>query len=252
METDFIYWRHPSVPGIKIEEVSGGDISSGKTREEMALQLYCENGRDNYREIGHYQNGAPFLYGEPTRISITHCSGLLVVATLAPTPDIELNEFNERTALGVDAERADRSQVLGLRERFLSEAELAMIPPEDVSANVLAWTIKEAAYKAALTEGLDFRRQIRITKMPKIGPAVPVFDPTEFGLPRGTKEIPADFYGEVRIVTDCSRIDAGRKLKEDEGEAHEVILKVYSYMSDDCIVTLAYSSQSAVFSKSAG
>lgn len=24
-DSDFIYWRHPTVPGIKVEEVSGGD-----------------------------------------------------------------------------------------------------------------------------------------------------------------------------------------------------------------------------------
>ena len=100
METEFIYWRHPSLPGIKVEEVSGGEDRQGNVWLEMARQIYCENGKDTYREIGHFHNGTPFLYGEQGRISVTHCRGLLAVATLPPTPEVELGVFSERTALG--------------------------------------------------------------------------------------------------------------------------------------------------------
>lgn len=228
-DPDFIYWRHPTVPGIKVEEVTGGDIYKGEVWREMALQVYCENGREAYREVGHYPNGAPFLYGEASRISITHCEGLLTVATLPPTPEVELSSFSQRAAMGIDAERRDRAQVLKVRERFLSEDELSLADADDVEANVLAWTVKEAAYKAMLSPGLDFRKDIRIVKMPVPGPAVPVFRCADFGLPDNVKEIPEEFFGEVRVG----------------GE----ILKVWSYLSDNFIVTLCYSPRCAKFGK---
>ena len=174
---DFIYWRHPTIPGIKVEEITGGENYKGKVWLDMARQVYCENGREAYREIGHFKNGAPFLYGETARISVTHCDGLLAVATLPSTPEVELDSFSERAALGIDAERADRKQVLRIRERFLSSAELSLVPEDDICLNVLAWTVKEAAYKAALTEGLDFRENISIVRMPLLAPPVPVFGP---------------------------------------------------------------------------
>ena len=224
MEKEFIYWRHPSLPGIKIEEVSGGEDKSGKLWKEMAYQLYCENGKGNYREIGHFHNGAPFLFGEESRISITHTDHFLAVATLPPTPEVELSEFNRRSAMGIDAERADRTQVLKIRDRFLSDKELEMIPADDLRMNVMAWTVKEACYKALMTEGLDFRKDIRIEKMPGISPAVTVYSPKEF---------PEIVYGKAI----CRR--------EDE----EVELTLFTYESEGNIVTLAYSPKCAKFSK---
>lgn len=233
MEQDFIYWRHPTIPGIKIEEVTGGEGYSGGIWLEMARQLYCENGKDEYREIGHFATGAPFLFGESSRISITHCPGLFAVATLAPTPETDLSEYSARTALGIDAERNDRKQVLNVRERFLSQKELDMIPGDDLQANIQAWTIKEAAYKAMLREGLDFQNGIIIEHLSKIGPPVPVFDPADFGLPKSEKQLPEEFFGEVTIMP------------------LQVKLTTYSYLSDDFLISLAYSLDCARFGKTA-
>ncbi len=224
METEFIYWRHPSIPGIKIEEVCGGEDKSGKLWKEMAYQLYCENGKESYREIGHFHNGAPFLFGEESRISISHADHFLVVATLPATPEVDLAVFTRRAAMGIDAERTDRKQVLNVRERYLSGRELEMIPADDLQANVMAWTIKEACYKALLCEGIDFREDIRIECMPGISPAVPVYD---------KKEFPEIVYGKAL----CRR----------EGE--EIELTLFSYESEGHIVTLAYSPQCAKFAK---
>lgn len=232
---EHVYWRHPTVPGIKVEEVSGEcPVGMGKVWLEMARQIYCENGKEAYREIGHFKNGAPFLYGDSSRISITHCDGLLAVATLPPTPEVDLSIFSERAAVGIDAERSDREQVMKIRERFLSVEELSMIPDDDLKLNVLAWTVKEAAYKCMLAEGIDFREQVRIKCLPKFAPATPVYDPHEFGLHELQKELPEGFFGEVTVVG---------------GE--ETRLRVYSYMSEDFIVTLCYAQRCAKFGKSA-
>lgn len=211
METEFIYWSHNTPAGIKVEEVSGAEDRSGLIWREMALQIYCENGRENYRQIGHYQNGAPFLEGEDQRISITHTDHLLAIATLPRTPEADLRVFSPRTAMGIDAERADRAQVIKIRSRFLSETELKMISEEDVALNVLAWTVKEAMYKAAFIEGLDFRAQIKICSLPEVYDN-PVLAPAN--------------YGQGTIVT---------------SEGKEFSLNLFSWRSDDCIVTLAFS-----------
>lgn len=228
METDFIYWRHHTAPGIKVEEVSGGDGRSGEVWRTMATQIYCENGREGYREIGHLPCGAPFLFNDDSRISISHCKGLLVVASLPRTPEATLSEFSLRTAMGIDAERADRSQVLNVRERFLSGDELAMIPDSDLSALIVAWTAKEALYKAMLEPGLDFRDAIRILRLP-----VPASNP--LCIPEGEgSPAPADAFGTARVT---------------RAEGTAVDMEIFSYLSDDCIVTIAYSPKCAKFKK---
>ena len=235
IKMEFIYWRHPTVPGIKVEEVTGGECYKGNLWLEMARQVYCENGREEYREIGHYKNGSPFLYNYGGRISLTHCDGMLAVATLPATPEVDLTLFSERAALGIDAERADRAQVLRIRQKFLSEAELAMVPADDIEANVLLWTVKEAAYKAMLTDGLDFASQIHIVRIPTLASPTPVFDSKEFGLPAGVTSLPDNFIGKVVVH---------------RGELGQTELLIYSYRSDEHIVTLAYSPRCAKFGKS--
>lgn len=222
METEFIYWRHHTLPGIKVEEVCGGEDRSLKLWIEMAYQVYSENGKEGYREIGHFRNGAPFLVGETGRISITHTGRFLAVATLPDTPEVDLSVFSERAAMGIDAERADREQTLRVREKFLSDDEQQMIDKDDVQKNVMAWTAKEALYKAAMQEGLDFKNDIRILSLPKIGPAVPVYDKNEF-----------------------DPIRTGEAVVKIENKEYPFVL--YTYESEGNIVTLAYSPRCAKF-----
>lgn len=225
---EFVYWRHPTLPCIKVEEITEGEDYAGLAWLDGARQIYGENGKEEFREIGHFQNGAPFLYNSTARISVTHCKGLLAVATLPDTPEVQLAEYSDRAALGIDAERADRRQVLTVRERFLSSVEREMIPGDDVLRNVQAWTIKEAVYKAALTGGLDFKEQIHISRMPRFGPPTPVYDVKEFG------EFGEADYGRA-VVTLA------------DGTRREFVL--YTYISDDFIITLAYSPRSSRFNR---
>lgn len=222
METEFIYWRHHTLPGIKVEEVCGGEDRSLKLWIEMAYQVYSENGKEGYRELGHFRNGAPFLVGETGRISITHTGRFMAVATLPDTPEVDLSVFSERAAMGIDAERADREQTLRVRNKFLSDDEQQMIDKDDVKKNVMAWTAKEALYKAAMQEGLDFKNDIRILSLPKMGPAVPVYDKNEF-----------------------DPIRTGEAVVKIEDKEYPFVL--YTYESEGNIVTLAYSPRCAKF-----
>lgn len=219
-ETDFIYWKHLTPVGIKVEELSGALQRPQNVWLAMAMQIYGENGEEDYRKTGHFASGAPFLYGDTCRISITHTDHFLAIASLPRTPEASLGEFSPRTALGIDAERLDRAQVLKLRERFLNADELAAIPADDLEANIKAWTSKEALYKAALTPGLDFREQIRIISLPP------------FGLPSAIPGSGLPSLGKGEII---------------HPDGHTESLDLFSYESEGCCVTLAYSPQCAKF-----
>lgn len=211
METDFIYWRHHTPIGVKIEEVTGGEDRSGALWRALALQVYQENGRDGYREMDHLPCGAPMLYGETCRISVTHTDHLLAVATLPSTPETTLDSFSQRTALGIDAERTGRTKVLNVRERFLNADELAMIKENDLESNIVAWTVKEALYKAALTPGIDWRKDIIITSLPSLDGAL----------------------GSANVTI----------------EGNEVPFILYTYRSEDYIISVAITRHTATFIK---
>lgn len=167
METEFIYERLRTPAGVKLEVITGGDGRTGRVWELMARQVYAENGRDGYRAITHTPAGTPLLEDENTRISVAHTSGLFCVGTLPPTPETDLSTFSPRSALGVDAERADREQVLRVREKFLSEDEASEIPADDLTANLLAWTAKEAVLKLSQDPALPYRTAINIIRLPQ-------------------------------------------------------------------------------------
>ena len=191
------------------------ETRSGKIWIEMAKQIYCENGADGYREMGHFPNGAPFLFGSTSRISLTHAGHLLAVATLPKTPEADLSVFSPRTAMGIDAESLGREQVIRVREKFLNDSELAMIPDDDAEANIIAWTCKEALYKAGMTESVDFRKDIEIKKLPCLD--------RNLNQPGVTPEL-----GKAILMGN-------------------VEMELYSYESDGYCVTIAYSPKCAKF-----
>lgn len=210
-----IYCRVKTYPGIKVEMVSGGEGKSPAVWKAMARQVYCENGRDSYREMGHFSDGAPFLWDEPNRISLTDTSGLLAVATLAPTPDENLESLSPHTALGIDAERADRKQARSVRSRFLSDGELEMVDSEDTEKNVLAWVLKEAMLKAVRNPGVDIRSGLRLLKLPVVADS-----------PREGSE---DALGKGEAVTPS-------------GETFR--LDLFAWREENYIMALAYSPES--------
>ena len=163
---DFIYERYRLPDGIKIEEITGGARYKGKVWRQIALQIYCENGKEGFREIGHYPSGAPFLYGADERISISHTEGFLVVATRKIGADANPSEFSPSTALGVDAERSDREKVMGIRKRFLTGREQEIVPESSLEANIIAWTCKEAMLKAGMDPAIDWLHDITIDSLP--------------------------------------------------------------------------------------
>lgn len=213
MDFDLIYDRRITPPGIKIETISGGGALSAAVRKALARQVWCENGKEGYRAMDHLPQGAPIIEGEDMRISVTHTPELFIVASLPRTPETDLGEFALRTALGVDAEVVSREQVMRIRDRFLNAGELQLIP-DDLRSTLLAWTAKEAAYKAALAPGMDWREQILITELP---------DPQ------------TGAQGKVAI----------RRTPD----AEPIELDLYSEESEGHYITLAYSPKCATYKK---
>lgn len=103
--------------------------------------------------VGHRDSGVPYLVGrEDISLSVSHSRDYAAVA------------FSSERTIGVDIEQW-REQLLRVAPRVLSESEMAVY---GVSSDLLlrAWTMKEALYKAALTPGLDFRRDITLPSHP--------------------------------------------------------------------------------------
>lgn len=219
-ENEFVTWNHQTPVGIKVSEVFGMDSKKGKVWLALARQIYCEEGYE-YREIDHYESGVPYLYGSSSRISITHTTNFFAVAILPKTPECDLAIFSPRTAMGIDAEPLDREQVIKLRERFLNEEELSIIKKDSLQDNIMAWTAKEALYKAALTPGLDFRKCIHIKTLPELD-----LNPNKNGNP---------ILGEGEIILNT------------DGEEQRISMKLYAYRSYGCCVMLAFSPKCAKF-----
>lgn len=210
METDFIYWRHSTPLGVTVEEVCGADHRCAAVWKAMAYQVYAENGPDGeYRVIEHTASGAPVLASGKETISITHTPHFLAVASLPAS---------EGKAVGIDAESSARKQVLKVAPRVLSDKELEFTG-DDVERNVLAWTIKEAAYKAALHEGVDFRRDISIEVWPEIAQGPMPDNPV---------------FGEAKVKINVP--EGSAIVSKDSGE---LLLKLFAYKSEGHIVTVA-------------
>lgn len=212
---EFLYERELAPCGVAVEMIYGAEEKSAKVWKLFAMQIFSEAEGD-YRMIEHLECGAPLLEGQPQRISVSHTSHCLAVASLPKTPDIALDEVSIRTAIGIDLEKKSRAQVIKVRERFLSAAETDMLPSitetstaseEDIKAYILAWTCKEALYKAALGIAEDWKEDYRITTFPRIAANLASATPQLYGkglikLPDGNMDmILSSWEFEGHIVT---------------------------------------------------
>ena len=214
-DRELTYWRHRTPVGVKVEEISGGSSYSGRVWELMVRQVWNENGRDGeYRNVSHTSVGVPLIEGGNERISISHTAGMMVVATLPPTPEVDLTVFTPRAAMGVDTERTDRSVPDNVRDRVFSADEIAMMG-SDPEKTILAWTCKEALYKAVQGQAASWADDYRILQLP---------DPE------------TETQGVARVMLPSS--------------IEECIL--YAYRSGNHFITLALSTRCATFRKAVG
>lgn len=207
-DDSYIYGRYKTAPGIRLETVGGCSRRSGRVWLTLARQVWCENAPDGvYRNIAHTEQGAPLLVSDRDedmlrRISVSHTSGMFVVASLpAAEHDCGLDVFSPQTALGVDVESDSRTQVLGVRERFLNTGELDMVADGSVVANITAWTCKEAMLKLSMNTGADIRRDLVITELPQPVAAAAGGDVVGFTPGKGRVVLPDGVALDVELHT---------------------------------------------------
>lgn len=215
--TDFIYERGVAPCGIAVEEIYGAEEKSAKVWKLFAMQIFSESEGD-YRSIWHLENGVPMLEDIPQRISVSHTPYHLVVASIPKTPDINLEEVNIRTAIGVDIEKADRGQVLKIRDKYLNVSEQKMTGNDDVKANIVAWTCKEALYKSIMGTAPDWKEDYQILHMPQLASDI--------------KSATKEKYGKGLV-----RLSDGTTLE----------MNLSSWESDGHIITIAFSSKIPIY-----
>lgn len=118
--------------------------SRGREAERLAVSGLVSHALGESVVPGHRPDGSPTISVPGIEISVSHCATCAVIA------------LSDRH-IGIDVE-TDRSQLVRVAPRVLSPAELKYYSNNLVGA----WTLKEALYKAALTPGLDFRRDIHL------------------------------------------------------------------------------------------
>lgn len=134
------------------EDVARAGIE--KRRRERTLEYYILNQlfAGHNPLIVHLDSGAPFLLLDGERsalnISISHCGAGVAIAV-------------SETISGVDVEQST-PKLQRVADRYLSADELKYF--EEITDGLLVgWTLKEAAYKAAMQPGLALVEGIKIT-----------------------------------------------------------------------------------------
>lgn len=123
------------------EEAALGQMKA----QSAAVRRIIRHATSNEVEILHDDDGAPYLSDHSAHISISHCEGAAAVG------------FHDHDRIGIDIERP-RSQLPRVKHKFLSPEETAQWE----ESLLMAWTIKEAAYKAAGVRGLPLVEGIHI------------------------------------------------------------------------------------------
>lgn len=134
--------------GILVDDLINLPVK--RQREKTAERLLLCHAFGRPVTLSHDEQGAPFIDGVEENVSITHTTQLVAVAV------------DENSIIGLDAEPADRSQVLRVRDKFLNAAERRFITPDDLAAHIIAWTAKEAVIKAERNSAIDWTEGIVI------------------------------------------------------------------------------------------
>lgn len=134
------------------------DVKSPSRRSEILTTLSLIRslfGAD--AKLKHNPDGSPYIDNLNVNISISHCKGLVAIAT------------HPQLHIGIDIERW-RNTLLKVQSKFLSDAETQFCNSSQLL--LYAWTSKEAIYKAAGWQGLDFAKGIELPLHPNDNTAI--------------------------------------------------------------------------------
>ncbi|MDE6448489.1 MAG: 4'-phosphopantetheinyl transferase superfamily protein [Muribaculaceae bacterium] len=142
-----------TIKGITIttDSIPAGNRQDRQSREREAVNAMIRELYGDTAVIKHRPDGAPYIENRPdVMISISHSATRAAIALLTGT-----------TPIGIDTETL-RPQLERILDRYLSPAEQTeWTTPVD---HLIAWCIKEAAYKAAGIPGIDLAHDITISR----------------------------------------------------------------------------------------
>jgi len=129
-----------------------------RKREFLAVRLLLEKLLGQKSEISYNKHRKPHIQNKNLNISISHCSGLVVVLV-------------SKIKAGIDVENMERNTEK-IAPRFLSEQEKHEIEntPELSLTRIIYWCAKEAAFKIAEHPEIEFKTHIQISPF-KVNPA---------------------------------------------------------------------------------
>lgn len=134
--------------GISVEDLAY--MPPKRQREAAAERLLLCHAFGRPVTLAHTSQGVPVVEDEACNISISHTPRLVAVA------------LHQQQIIGIDAEQADRVQVLRVRDKFLNAKEKQFIAADDMAAHIIAWTAKEAVIKAERNSRLDWTEGITV------------------------------------------------------------------------------------------
>lgn len=124
------------------------ESTSRRANERMAVSLLLGEAMPG-ASLGHHLNGMPYIHERPeVFVSVSHSQTHAALAI-------------SNNNIGVDIE-APRHQLARVASRFLSPTEQTEFAKHS-NGLLRAWTAKEAVYKCAGYEGVDFANEIHIT-----------------------------------------------------------------------------------------
>jgi 4'-phosphopantetheinyl transferase EntD len=129
-----------------------------RKREFLAVRLLLEKLLGQKSEISYNEHRKPQIKNKNLYISISHCSGLVVVL---------ISNYK----VGIDVENIYRNTEK-IAPRFLSEQEKHEIEntPELSLTRIIYWCAKETAFKIAEHPEIEFKTHIQISPF-KVNPA---------------------------------------------------------------------------------
>lgn len=137
---------------VYLADIPAGEASR-RQRERHTVAALARHAISDSSTVCHTESGAPYIRNIEASISVSHSQFTAALAVGRPG-----------ILLGVDIESA-REQLRRVAPRVLSEREL-QIYGSSMDMLLAAWTLKEAAYKAAGIPGLDFRLGIELPDSP--------------------------------------------------------------------------------------
>ena len=136
--------------GIDTDDITSARSEKVRKERYLTRMLLTEMVGCKQARLTHEPSGKPMLDGSDLSISISH-SWPFVAIIISPGSD------NIGIDIETQAERAHR-----VRSRFLNQSENAIIAEGDSATCLMAWTAKEAIYKAAGVELLSLADDIAL------------------------------------------------------------------------------------------